>query len=91
MENRNIDSFEFYAEPFLADSLGRARTTTILRSLLSAGNRHSEARGFGATDSLGWVLARMALHIDKIPMWRDRFYIETWVRNLYHGFTDRCI
>ena len=24
-------------------------------------------------------------------MWRERFYIETWVRNLYHGFTDRCI
>lgn len=86
-----IDRFPFMAETFLVDGKGRLRTTTLCNYMLSCAGRHAEARGFGATDSLGWVLARMALHIDKIPMWRDRFYIETWVRNLYHGFTDRCI
>ena len=91
MENRNIDSFEFYAEPFLADSLGRARTTTILRSLLSAGNRHSEARGFGATSTLGWVIARMGVHFERNPFEKEKLRIDTWIRNLYHGFTDRCV
>ena len=90
MDNKNIDRFPFYAETFLVDSKGRARTTTILRSLLSAGNRHSEARGFGATDSLGWVIARMTLKIERYPMQRETLHIDTWIRNLYHGFSDRC-
>ena len=59
--------------------------------MISCALRHAEVRGFGATDSLGWVLARMALQIERIPAWRERYHIETWVRNLYHGFTDRCI
>ena len=88
MSNKNIDRFPFYAETFLVDSKGRVRTTTILKSLLSAGNRHSEARGFGATDSLGWVIARMVLKIERHPMQRETLHIDTWIRNLYHGFTD---
>lgn len=89
--NGKIDRFPFMAETFLVDKQGRLRPTTLCNYMLSCAGRHAEARGFGATDSLGWVLARMALHIERIPQWRERFYIETWVRNLYHGFTDRCI
>ena len=91
MDNKNIDRFPFFAETFLTDSLGRVRPTTILNSMQSAGNRHAETRGFGATGSLGWVIARMALHIERTPMQRERLNIETWIRNLYHGFTDRCM
>ena len=90
-KSRKIDRFPFMAETFLVDKIGRVRPTTLCNYMLSCGGRHAEARGFGATESLGWVLARMALRIERIPMWRERFYIETWVRNLYHGFTDRCI
>lgn len=89
--NNKIDRFPFMAETFLVDKAGRLRATTLCNYMLSCGGRHSEAHGFGATDSLGWVLARVALHIEQIPVWRDRFYIETWVKNIYHGFTDRCI
>lgn len=91
MDNKNIDSFPFFAETFLTDSLGRVRPTTILNSMHSAGNRHCESRGFGSTDSLGWVIARMALHIERTPMQKEKLRIDTWIRNLYHGFTDRCI
>ena len=90
-KSRKIDRFPFMAETFLVDKQGRMRPTTLCTYMLSCAGRHGEARGFGATESLGWVLARMALHIDKVPMWRERFYVETWVRNLYHSFTDRCI
>lgn len=93
MKSRNpkIDRFSFLADSFLVDKLGRMRPTTLANFMLTCGSRHAEARGFGATTSLGWVLARLALHIDRIPMLRERFHIETWVRNLYHGFTDRCV
>ena len=89
--NGKIDRFPFMADTFLVDKVGRVRPTTLCNYMLSCAGRHAEARGFGSTDSLGWVLARMALHIKRIPQWRERFFIETWVRNLYHGFTDRCI
>ena len=89
--NRKIDRFAFMAETFLVDKNGRTRPNTLCNYMLSCALRHAETRGFGATDSLGWVLARLALHIERLPMWRERFYVETWVRNLYHGFTDRCI
>ena len=90
-KNPKIDRFPFLAESFLVDKIGRMRPSTLANYMLTCGGRHAEARGFGATTSLGWVLARLALHIDRIPMVRERFFIETWVRSLYHGFTDRCI
>ena len=89
--NGKIDRFPFLADTFLVDRGGRVRPTTLCCYMISCALRHAEARGFGATDSLGWVLARMALHIERIPFLRERFYVETWVRNLYYGFTDRCI
>lgn len=89
--NGKIDRFSFLADTFLVDKNGMVRPTTLCCYMISCALRHAEARGFGATDSLGWVLARMALHIERVPAWRERFYIETWVRNLYHGFTDRCV
>lgn len=89
--NRKIDRFPFLADTFLVDKKGRVRPTTLCCYMISCALRHAEARGFGATDSLGWVLARMALHMERVISWRERFYIETWVRNLYHGFTDRCV
>lgn len=91
VENKNIDRFPFFAETFLTDSLGRVRPTTMMNSMLSAANRHAEARGFGATESLGWVIARMSLHVERIPMQKERLNIDTWIKNLYHGFTDRCV
>ena len=90
-ENKKIDSFPFMAETFLTDAKCRLRPTTLCNYMLSCAGRHVDARGIGSTTSLGWVLARLALHIEHTPVRGDRFRIETWIRNLYHGFTDRCI
>ena len=89
--NGKIDRISFLADTFLVDKSGRVRPTTLCCYMISCALRHAEVRGFGSTSSLGWVLARMALHIERVPMQNERFYIETWVRNLYHGFTDRCV
>ena len=71
--NEKIDRFSFLADTFLVDKEGRVRPTTLCCYMISSALRHAEVRGFGATDSLGWVLARMALHIARVPMWRERF------------------
>ena len=89
--NKNIDSFPFYAETFLADSKSRMRPSNICSSMLNFAYRHADARGFGATSSLGWVIARMGVHIERVPLEKEKLYIDTWIRNLYHGFTDRCV
>lgn len=91
MMNKNIDRFTFYAEAFLADSKGRMRPSNICSSMLNFAYRHADTRGFGATSSLGWVIARMGVHIDRVPLEKEKLYIDTWIRNLYHGFTDRCV
>jgi acyl-ACP thioesterase len=91
MKNMNIDRFQFCAESFLTDSLGRVRATTLLNRMLGAVNRHSETRGFGSTATLGWVIVRMGVNIARTPMLKEMLTIETWVRNLYYGFTDRCV
>ena len=91
MLNKNIDSFPFYAETFLADSRGRMRPSNICSSMLNFAYRHADTRGFGATSSLGWVIARMGVHIERVPLEREKLRIDTWIRNLYHGFTDRCV
>lgn len=91
MDNKNIDRFPFYAETFLADSRGRMRPSNICSSMLNFAYRHADTRGFGATSSLGWVIARMGVHIERVPHEREKLYIDTWIKNLYHGFTDRCV
>ena len=91
MENNNIDRIPFYAESFLTDSKGRVRVTTLLNNMLGAANRHGETRGFGSTSTLGWVIVRLGVHIERTPMQKERLRIETWIRNLYHGFSDRCV
>lgn len=85
-----IDRFPFYAETFIVDASGRVHLSTLCSQMLTCGGRHGEARGFGATSTLGWVLARMAVQVERVPMRCERYYVETWVRNIYHGFTDRC-
>lgn len=89
--NPNIDRFPFYAETFLADSKGRMRPSNICSCMLNFAYRHAATRGFGATSSLGWVIARMGVHIERVPHEGEKLYIDTWIKNLYHGFTDRCV
>lgn len=91
MDNKNIDRFPFYAETFLADSKGRMRPSNICSSMLNFAYRHADARGFGSTSSLGWVIARMGVHVERVPLEKERLRVDTWIRNLYHGFTDRCV
>ena len=92
MENfQKVDSFQFEVDKTTVDKLHRMRPSALCNMMLACAGRHADARGFGATRKLGWVMARMVLDIKNIPLGGQKFTIETFIKNAYRGFTDRCI
>ena len=92
MENfQKVDSFQFEVDKTTVDKLHRMRPSALCNMMLACAGRHADARGFGATRKLGWVMARMVLDIKEIPLGSQIFTIETFIKNAYRGFTDRCI
>ena len=92
MENyQKVDSFQFEVDRTTVDKLHRMRPSALCNMMLACAGRHADARGFGATRKLGWVMARMVLDIKNIPLGGQKFTIETFIKNAYRGFTDRCI
>ena len=86
-----IDRFEFEVDKTTVDKLHRMRPSALCNMMLSCAGRHADSRGFGATRKLGWVMARMVLDIKNIPLGGEKFTIETFIKNAYRGFTDRCL
>ena len=92
MENlQKVDSFQFEVDMTTVDKLHRMRPSALCNMMLACAGRHADTRGFGATRKLGWVMARMVLDIKNIPLGGQKFTIETFIKNAYRGFTDRCI
>ena len=62
-------------------------------ALLNASDMHSTARNFGMTylwtQNKTWVLSRLAIELEDIPVEHDKFIIETWVENAMKFFTKR--
>ncbi len=52
------------------------------RMLLQAAINHAEHLGFGFTDTskenLSWVLFRMNLQINRLPLWKEKYSVITW-------------
>ena len=86
-----IDRFEFEVDKTTVDKLHRMRPSALCNMMLACAGRHADSRGFGATRKLGWVMARMVLDIKNIPHGGQKFTIETFIKNAYRGFTDRCL
>ena len=62
-------------------------------ALLNASDMHSTARNFGMTYlntmNKTWVLSRLAIELEDIPVEHDKFVIETWVESAMRYFTKR--
>ncbi len=62
-------------------------------ALLNASDMHSTARNFGMTylwkQNKTWVLSRLAIDLEDLPVEHDQFVIETWVENAMKFFTKR--
>ena len=88
-----IGTFEFMAEPFHCDFSQRLFMGHLGNHLLNAADFHSTDRGFGMKYLLSikrsWVLSRLAIEMDEMPLMYTKFNVETWVESAMRYFTSR--
>ena len=88
-----VGTYQFVAEPFHVDFTGRLFMGVLGNHLLNCAGFHATERGFGMAElnesNYTWVLSRLAVELDDMPMQYEHFSIDTWVENVYRLFTDR--
>ena len=92
-ENNKIGTYNFVAEPFHVDFTGRLTLGVLGNHLLNCAGFHATERGFGMAElneeNYTWVLSRLAIDMDEMPLQYETFSVQTWVENVYRLFTDR--
>jgi acyl-ACP thioesterase len=92
MENK-IGRYEFVAEPFHVDFSGHLTLGVLGNHLLNCAGFHATERGFGMArlneENYTWVLSRLAIELDELPLQYEKFTVQTWVEAVYRLFTDR--
>ena len=95
MDNTNskVGTYSYVAEPFHVDFQGELSLSVLGNNLLNCAEFHSTDRGFGIAklnkDNYTWVLSRLAIELEDLPLQFEGYTIETWVENIYRLFTDR--
>ena len=88
-----IGNYEFMAEPFHCDFSNRLFMGHLGNHLLNAADFHSNDRGFGMNHlnpiKKTWVLSRLAIEMNEMPLAYTRFHVETWVESAMRFFTNR--
>ncbi len=81
------------SEPFHCDFSGRLFMGHLGNHMLNAADFHSTDRGFGMkylmTIKRSWVLSRLAIEMDEMPLQYTKFNVETWVESAMRFFTSR--
>ncbi len=85
--------YMFMAEPFHCDFSHRLFMGHLGNHLLNAADFHSYDRGFGMNYlnpiNKTWVLSRLAVEMEEMPLQYTRFSVETWVESAMKYFTNR--
>lgn len=88
-----VGKYLFMAEPFRCDFSHRLFMGHLGNHLLNAADFHSTDRDFGMTYlnpiHKTWVLSRLAVEMDEMPMQYTKFNVETWVESAMKYFTNR--
>ena len=88
-----VGCYPFMAEPFHCDFSGRLFMGHLGNHMLNAADFHSSARGFGMkylmTIKRSWVLSRLAIEMNEMPLQYTKFNVETWVESAMRYFTSR--
>ena len=88
-----VGCYPFMAEPFHYDFSGRLFMGHLGNHMLNAADFHSSARGFGMkylmTIKRSWVLSRLAIEMEEMPLQYTKFNVETWVESAMRYFTSR--
>lgn len=81
------------ADAFHCDFLHQECVGHLGNAMLNAADMHSTQRNFGMTYlntiNKTWVLSRLVIELEDIPVEHDKFVIETWVENAMKYFTRR--
>lgn len=88
-----VGCYEFLAEPFHCDFASRLFMGHLGNHLLNAADFHSNDRGYGMNYLMPrhktWVLSRLAIEMQEMPKFYDKFTVETWVESAMKYFTSR--
>lgn len=92
-EENKIGTYSFVAEPFHVDFTGRLTMGALGNHLLNCAGFHATERGFGIAtlneSNYTWVLSRLAIELEEMPLQYESFSVQTWIENVYRLFTDR--
>lgn len=92
-EENKIGTYSFVAEPFHVDFTGSLTMGVLGNHLLNCAGFHATERGFGIAtlneSNYTWVLSRLAIELEEMPLQYESFSVQTWIENVYRLFTDR--
>ncbi len=88
-----VGRYQFLSEPFHCDFSNHLFMGHLGNSMLNAAGFHAEDRYFGMSylNSIHrtWVLSRMAIEMDEMPLAHTEFDVETWIEAAMKYFTSR--
>jgi acyl-ACP thioesterase len=92
MENLHIDYYDITS--YHAGFTHQLTPVSLFCFLQESAWRHADSRGFGwshlAQRNEFWVLAKMHVHINRLPEWTEKIRLETWGKDpeLLTAFRD---
>ncbi len=79
----------------LCDPFGNLKYPDLCNLLQLTAAEHAELGGISFTDMQAhhqaWVLSRMRIEIDKMPRWKDKIYLKTWIVSLENSRSIRAM
>lgn len=88
-----VGRYEFQTEPFHCDFTNHLAVGHLGNAMLNAADYHSNDRGYGMhylnTVHKTWVLSRLAIEMERMPVAYDKVFVETWVDGAMKFFTNR--
>ena len=74
---------------------GLLKYTDLCNFIQIVAGNHADLGGISYSDmqtqNQAWVVSRMRLEIAKLPKWRDKVVVKTWIKTLENSRSIRCI
>lgn len=91
---QHTETLHLAVQPFATDFQHRWSWPDLANALLNAAETHASKRGFGMFDAernnYAWVLSRLVIDMESLPKAFEKVQVTTWVKGLFHFFTNRC-
>lgn len=88
-----VASYDAKAEQFHCDFSNHLMLGHLGNELLNVADRHSMERGYGMPALIKinrtWVLSRLAIEMNEMPVAYDKFTISTWIEDAKRFYTSR--